>query len=50
MAPSDPAYFNNRSAAYMMQGKYEEAARDAQSAVSLDPNNAKVCVRACVVT
>lgn len=43
LAPNEAAYLNNRSAAYMMLGKFEEAVRDSQSAVMLESTNSKVC-------
>ena len=43
LAPEVVTYYGNRSAAFMMLGKYDKALEDAQTAIKLDENFLKVC-------
>jgi hypothetical protein len=40
--PNEAAYYNNRSAAYLMLLKFTDALTDVETAIRLDGNNAKV--------
>lgn len=42
LEPSNATYYGNRSAALMMVKKYEDASKDCQTAVRLDPSFVKV--------
>jgi len=43
--PTEPAFFTNRSACYMMLRKYKEAQADARAALQIDPNFEKGFLR-----
>lgn len=43
--PSEPTYLNNRAAAYMSAGQYNNALEDCSRADELDPQNPKVLLR-----
>lgn len=45
LCPNTAAYYGNRSACYMMLGKYSDALEDARRAVSLEPTMVKGYVR-----
>lgn len=45
LCPDSAAYYSNRSACYMMLGKYRDALNDAQRAVTLDKNFVKGWLR-----
>lgn len=46
LSPSEPAYYGNRSAAYFMIQKYEEALQDCRTGLSLQPEFLKLTLRA----
>lgn len=45
-SPEKPAYYGNRAAALVMQGKYEEALRDCRAGLAIQPDFIKLLLRA----